>query len=362
MTITCQPMDATSGAPAYSAQNERQNMAALYGGGGGVVLGARSGWRPGTPMNILTATSTTWTLTPCSAVITPGAATAQGSYRWSADANVTGSVTAADATYARKDIAYITVNDSSSGDGSGALTAPVLYLAGTPAASPVAPTLPARSYLVGTINVPLSGGGSPTVVMNTAVFVGAGAIQPVFSLTERDGLTKYDSLTVRRMDLTGFPLETCRATVWGPEAGAQGIQPGVVKVTANGAGLTSLAVQNNIASYAFRGGRKYKIVWHGGYSLSVATDYFNLAIQTSSTADAAGAITGLTQVQGRSYTANAAGAGESFYVEAIYEPATDTTLQVKFTVARSLGSGTWTLQAAAGAPSYGYIEDQGAQY
>ncbi len=214
MTITCQPMDATSGAPAYSAQNERQNMSALFGGGGGVALAARSGFRVGTPSNILTATSTTWTLGPSSAVISPGAATAQGSYRWSADANVTGAVTAADATYARKDIVYIQVNDSSSGDGSGALTAPPTYLAGTPASSPVAPTLPARSFLVGTITVPQTGGGSPTVVRNPAVFVAAGAPQPVFSQAERDAMTAYDGLDVKRMDLPGRPIDSYNGTAW----------------------------------------------------------------------------------------------------------------------------------------------------
>lgn len=362
MTITCQPMDATSGSPAYSAQNERQALAPLFGGGSGVALAARSGFRVGTPSNILTATSTTWTLVPCSAVISPGAATAQGSYRWATDANATGSVTAADATYARKDIVYIQVNDSSSGDGSGALTAPVSYLAGTPSASPVAPTLPARSFLVGTISVPIAGGGSPTVVLNPAVFVAAGAPQPVFSQAERDALTAYDGLMVERMDVAGRPLEAYYGSSYTRGPAAQGMMPGRVKVTANGAGLTTLAVQNNIGSFTFLANRKYKIVWQGGYSLSVASDYFNLAVQSASTADAAGAITGLTQLQGRSYTANNAGAGESFYVEAIYEPTVDTTLQIKFTVARAIGSGSWTLQASATAPSYGYIEDQGMQF
>lgn len=240
MTITCQPMDATAGSPAYSAQNERQNMAPLFGGGGGVALAARSGWRVGTPSNILTATSTTWTLTPCSAVISPGAATAQGSYRWATDQNVTGSVTAADATYARKDIAYIQVSDSSSGDGSGALTAPVSYLAGTPAAIPVAPALPARSYLVGTINVPVSGGGSPTVVLNPAVFVAAGGIQPVFSQTERDGLTKHDGLTVRRNDLPTKPVQ-----VWTADASKW--------LTTNGPGIPYVPIWTGITDFGSGG-------------------------------------------------------------------------------------------------------------
>lgn len=200
MTITCQPMDASGGVPTYSASNERQANAPLYGGGSGIPLKAVQGFRVGTG-NVLTATSTTWTLTPCSAVISPAAGTDQGSYRWATNANVTGSVTASDATYARKDIVYIQVNDSSYGDGSGALTAPVSYLAGTPSASPVAPTLPARSFLVGTITVPQTGGGSPTVVLNPARFVAAGGIQPVATQADRDALSAYEGLRVYRLDL-----------------------------------------------------------------------------------------------------------------------------------------------------------------
>jgi hypothetical protein len=209
MTITFLQPD---GVP-ITAQAERQGSAALYGGGSGRRLGGRSGFRVDTPTTILTASSTTWTLTPCSAQIDPMATTHQGMYGWATDANVTGSVTAADATYARKDIVYIQVNDSSAGDGSGALTANVSYLAGTPASTPVAPTLPVRSFLVGTISVPVSGGGSPTVVRNPAVFVAAGAPLPV-DLAERDALDKYDTLTVQRRDIAGRPTETWDGAAW----------------------------------------------------------------------------------------------------------------------------------------------------
>ena len=202
MTITCQPMDATAGAPAYSAMNERQANAPLYGGGSGLSMRAVPGFRVGTSTNVLSATSTTWTLGPCSAVLSPAASSAQGSYRWASDSNVTGSVTAADATYARKDIVYIQVNDSSAGDGSGALTAPVLYLAGTASATPVAPALPNnRCFLVGTVSVPQSGGGSPTVVLNPARFVTAGGIQPIADATEQATLATYEGLRIDRYDL-----------------------------------------------------------------------------------------------------------------------------------------------------------------
>jgi len=196
-----------------TAQQERQGWAAVHGGGSGRQLGGRSGFRVGTPSTVLTASSTTWTLGACSAMLDPGASLHQGMYGWSSDANVTGSVTAADATYDRKDIVYIQVNDSSAGDGSGALTAPVLYLAGTASATPTAPTLPARSFLVGTISVPKLNGGSPTVSLNPARYVAAGAPHPV-DLTDRDALVKYDMLTVQRRDVAGRPLETWDGSEW----------------------------------------------------------------------------------------------------------------------------------------------------
>jgi hypothetical protein len=238
MTITFLQPD---GVP-ITAQAERQGSAALYGGGSGRRLGGRSGFRVDTPSNILTATSTTWTLTPCSAMIDPGATTHQGMYGWATDANVTGSVTAADATYARKDIVYIQVNDSSAGDGSGALTANVSYLAGTPASTPVAPTLPARSFLVGTISVPISGGGSPTVVLNPARFAAAGGLLPISSTTERATLTPYDGMPIVRTDYDGA-LEVYDGAEWGgpltsttvpPPDGGWQVDGGVTRMNAQG--------------------------------------------------------------------------------------------------------------------------------
>lgn len=181
MTITFLQPD---GVP-ITAQAERQGSAPLNGAGFGRPLGGRSGFRVDTPSTVLTATATTWTLAPVTAMIDPGASTHQGMYGWASDANISGGVNAADATYDRKDIVYIQVNDSSAGDGSGAKEAPVLYLAGTPNASPVAPALPVRSFLVGTITVPKVGGGSPSVALNPARFVAAGARLPVASAADR---------------------------------------------------------------------------------------------------------------------------------------------------------------------------------
>lgn len=320
MTITCQPMDATSGAPAYSAQNERQNMSALYGGGSGVVLGARSGWRVGTPSNVLTVTSTQWTLAPCSAVINPGAATAQGAYRWSTDSNVTAAnnLNAADATNTRIDIVYIQINDSSSGDASGALSAPVLYAAGVPSATPAAPALPPRSFLVGTITVPKVNGGAPTVVTNPAIFVAAGGILPVADGTEQAGLTKYSGLATSRAGI----LEVTDGTTWN-RAGA--------KVIPSAASLVGASQ----AATAFTTGTLMPIIQGGSTVVTTdASGYFSLNYPAAFPNGVLGVIfsNGDSAAGGRDLIVSAAGAPFTQSVTVGYGGAVDKTGAAKASV------------------------------
>jgi len=195
-----------------SAQRWRQGHAAQYGGGANRPLGGRSGFRVDTAPDVFTATSTTWTLKPCSAMIDPGAATHQGMYGWATAANVTGSMTPADSAIQRQDRVWIQVNDSTSGDGSGAVSAEVVYQAGTPGWG--APDLPARAFLVADITVPAAGGGSPIVLVNPARFAAAGAPLPVYSQYEMESLSTYNGLTVQRRDLAGRPLYTHNGTAW----------------------------------------------------------------------------------------------------------------------------------------------------
>lgn len=199
-------MDASAGAPSYTSTQLRQARSALMGGGSARPLGTRSGWRPGTLDTVVAVTSTTWTLHAAAAVIDAASSTNQGPYEWASDTDITGSVNAADGTNPRIDILYIQIDDSSAGDGSGALTGNVYYLAGTPAGSPSAPTLPSRSFLVATITVPQSGAGSPTVALNHTFHVAAGGILPVYSEADISALSAYDGLTIRRKDLPGEPI------------------------------------------------------------------------------------------------------------------------------------------------------------
>jgi hypothetical protein len=359
MTITFLMPDGVE----ISATRERQAKAPMNGGGANRPLGGRSGFRVDTASNILTASSTTWTLKPCSAQIDPGFTTHQGMYGWACDADETGSVTAADATYTRKDIVYIQVNDSSAGDGSGALTAPVAYLAGTPSATPTAPTLPARSFLVGTITVPQTGGGSPTVVLNPARFVAAGAPLPVESQTVQDALTKYPASKIIRTD-DKYKEYVSDGTKWMPPAGAQGMQARHIFSTTDSGVQIAIVVLQSIASFTFLGGRRYRIGFEANYYTDNIGVVVLFRVATCATTDAANSTTGLTVRNQTDAQATRTTTGFPVRVYGYYEPTVDTTLQVKATGQRVVGSDPngFFMQRAPETPNILFIEDLGAQF
>lgn len=170
MTARVWPVDAVTGAPAYSGRALRQASVAPWAPGATPTrpLGARSGIRPGSysaGVPLVTATSTTWTLKPHTGVIDAESAAEAGPYAYALDANATGSVTAANATYARVDIVWVRIDDPAESDGSSTPAVVPGYTAGTAGQSPSAPAAPARAMVIAQINVPASGGGSPTVTM-----------------------------------------------------------------------------------------------------------------------------------------------------------------------------------------------------
>ena len=186
------PADAVAGAPSYSGRKLRQlGATALAGATSTRPLGARSGVRPGTPATTVTATSSTWTVQPFAGIADVMTASEAGPYEFAFDAVATGSVDAA-AGSARKDIIYVEVKDPAEGIG----TTPTVtrkYLAGTPSGSPVAPTIPVgeRGFVVAEINVPASGGGSPTVSWVAPYSAAAGAVIPFLTKAQMDAVTNY---------------------------------------------------------------------------------------------------------------------------------------------------------------------------
>jgi hypothetical protein len=346
MTITFLAPDGVE----LSAQRFRQAHAPLFGGGSGRRLGGRSGFRVDTPSNVLTVTSTTWTLVPCAVEIDPGASTHQGMYGWATDANVSGGVTAADSTYGRKDIVFIRINDSSAGDGSGAMTAPVEYLAGVPSDNPAAPVLPARSFLVGTINVPIAGGGSPTVVRNPAVFVAAGGILPVWSQGEFDALIPFEGFTVRRMDLTGAPLVIYRSGSWSTDL--RGVIADLTDTTTS-TGLDGVGRMGNAVTVTLVAGRRYRAVYRFAARSSEASLGVLVSIRTSATGDtsAAGTVIPFDQTI---YTAARTSSWGGHRVEVTWTQGASTTVSLKSVLARLVGAAAYDI-----ADRVLYVEDLG---
>jgi hypothetical protein len=131
------------------------------------ALGSRSGVRPGDPGLTVTLAGTTIN---CSAGVAAVAYSGQGVYRVALPSSVSpGTYTAAHATLNRIDLVYLRVWDTSV-DASGLTKADVVYLAGTPSASPVAPT-PAGTQIympLATITV-LSVSNGSTASVSTAV-------------------------------------------------------------------------------------------------------------------------------------------------------------------------------------------------
>lgn len=177
------PIAAVTGSPTYDGRHLRQTTVAPFVAGATATrpLGARSGVRPGTPTTTVTATSTTWTVGEHAGLIDAELAAEAGPYTYSIDVAQTGSMTAADPSNPRIDVVYIRIDDPAESDGSSVPLAAAGYQAGTPAASPVAPTTwtgSARSMVLAQINVPKVGGGSPSVTWVAPVSVAAGGITP----------------------------------------------------------------------------------------------------------------------------------------------------------------------------------------
>lgn len=211
MVNTIYPVDATAGAPSYSGRMLRQTAAVAFAGATAArPLGARSGVRPGTSTATVQATSTTWTVYPHAGLLDFEAAAESGPTPYSIDAAVTGAVRAADA-FARVDLVWVR-QDIPIEDGAAAPAVVPGYTYGTVASTP--PATPARCMVLAWINVPASGGGSPTVTWKAPTAVAAGAPIPVYSQAERDALTVYSGMQVIRVDVSGSPTETYNGSAW----------------------------------------------------------------------------------------------------------------------------------------------------
>jgi len=175
MTRTIHPVDATAGAPVYNGRMLRQiESIPLAGATAADPFGSRPGVRPGTSVTTVTATSTQWSVGPHAGVLDYEAALESGTTTYAIDAAVTGTLRAADA-FARVDLIWVR-QDIPLEDGSAVPDVVPGYTFGTVAGTP--PALPARCLLLAWVNVPASGGGSPTVTWKAPYLAAAGVLEP----------------------------------------------------------------------------------------------------------------------------------------------------------------------------------------
>lgn len=171
--------DPVSGAPSFTGKIFRGLLGALAGGKASTrPIGARSGVSAGTPPSIVAASSTTWTVSAHSGMLDTSASAADGPTPYLFNTDQTGSMTAADGTNPRIDLLSIQLDDPSEGDGTSVPLPVVVYTVGTAASSPAIPTTPARAFAIAQINVPHTGGGSPSITWVAPYAVAAGGIVP----------------------------------------------------------------------------------------------------------------------------------------------------------------------------------------
>jgi hypothetical protein len=202
-----------------AVRNRMADLLGLQPGSG--PLTARGGVRPdGGGVVAVQAGTMNVTVTAFGAFVPGGVSAAQGGYVFVSDATVTLPLTPGHATLARIDTIAARVRDNAY-DGSGAIMADVLVVQGTPASSPVAPTLPTNSVPLRdvTVQAGLSTGNGGLQNSNLSTdrrrfLTSAGGVVPVASQSERDGLAAYDGLVVYRKDTD--KLESYNGSVWSP--------------------------------------------------------------------------------------------------------------------------------------------------
>jgi hypothetical protein len=127
------------------------------------------------------------------------------------------------------------------------------------------------------------------------------------------------------------------------------------------------AIVNNFASFTFKAGRKYRIVWDFSYWASGNSDsLFYCSINFAPVADIAALLTNLELQHGRTkglYTAYALQSSQhTGPVTSYYNPTVDRTVQVKFRVQRVYGDDGIIISANANEPAIYSIYDDGAQF
>lgn len=195
----------------YDAESERRGFAGLVAAGSGGV--ARTGVLGAAPAVSLSGSSVQ--VGPFNAAI----GTAKGVYLTGLDSvtAAAGSVAPADATNGRLDRVVLEVpTDPVPPATEPAYLGRLRVIGGTAAAIPALPALPANALHVAQVQVPRSGAGNPTVIIDAPLTAAAGAPVPVRSEAERATLPLVNGLRALRLDTPGRDVDVCTGSAWIP--------------------------------------------------------------------------------------------------------------------------------------------------
>ncbi|QFG09315.1 hypothetical protein SEA_DJUNGELSKOG_20 [Arthrobacter phage Djungelskog] len=123
----------------------------------------------------------------------------------------------------------------------------------------------------------------------------------------------------------------------------------------------STTVVLNCPSFVFKANRRYRIEWVFEYSCTTSGTFMSFDVHSCSTADAAGATTGLTKLGGSSLPSVSANTGHNGRAQAYLNYTSDTTKQIKVNAWIWNGSGTMIVNSSASNPSTFSIYDEGMQ-
>jgi hypothetical protein len=326
-------INASGGAPAYSANEMRQAMALalMYDGR---LLGGRQGVRPGGAQLQVSLGGSTISVQPGVACVDPGLSTPQGPYWVAIPATETATLTPADATNPRKDIVVARVYDNDE-DSSGLRLARTEYIAGTPAASPSRPATPAGAMRLATIDVPASGGGSAVVTDERPFTVAPGGIVPVRAAS--DLAAAVAGRYRHRLDINMLEVDT--GSAWVP-VGYRGIIAWGQRTTASSTTTAADAGVLRLDNVALQNGRQYRI-WTSPLHLdsTVVNDEIRarIRINTAGTAlTTSGVLPGAT-VHSRQTDANVS---EDKQISVTYTPGANQTVSLLLCVGRIAGTGS----------------------
>ena len=314
----------------------------------------------GAPALVVTGTGTmNYSIAPCKPVM--ARTVGEGVYRWSIDGTTTVPTIAAPSSNSRIDIIWTKQNDQAKGDPDN--LAVVGVSSGVAAPTPAAPSIPAGALELAraTVGALITGTSSASITQTFTHTALRGAPIPVRNDTERAALTGMAAgAAVRRLDGTPNYLEEWNGTAWKDTTAPRGLVARHMFNTTDGVGQVAAVISQSIPSFTFKGGRKYLIgVTHNLYVSNTDTVVLQ-SIGHCPTTDGASSVTGITFLMKTDFDANTTNRAYPGNFEAWYEPATDTTRQVKLHMVRIAGTGNFNIQRNAEAPSTLWIQDMGA--